>query len=283
VSAHAAYPTSYPEVNTVLHELLSGVQSILGHHFVGMYLYGSLASGDFDPQRSDIDFVVVTANELADALLPALKAMHARIFAGGSVWATRIEGDYIPQSALRRYDPTRTQYPHFGMDGHFDVEEHGGDSVIQRHLLREHGAAMAGPAPQTLIDPVTPDDLRRATLAVLREWWAPMLRDPARLHSSEYQAYAILTMCRALYTLQHGSVVPKAVAARWAQEVLGEQWAPLIERALAWQIGASLDSLNETLDLIRCTLERSQQFEAPTESSSSARQRRWSEYLNVSR
>jgi hypothetical protein len=44
---------------------------------------------------------------------------------------------------------------------------------------------------------------------------------------SEYQAYAILTMCRALYTLQHGTVVSKSVAARWAQEVLGERWAAL--------------------------------------------------------
>jgi hypothetical protein len=83
------------------------------------------------------------------------------------------------------------------------------------------------------------------------------------LHSSEYQAYAILTMCRALYTLQHGTVASKAVAARWAQEALGERWAALIERALAWRHGVPLDCLNETLDLIRYTLERSQQTEVP--------------------
>ena len=122
---------------------------------------------------------------------------------------------------------------------------------------------MAGPAPQTLIDPVQPNDLRRAALATLYEWWSPMLRDPARLHSSEYQAYAILTMCRALYTLQYGAVVSKSVAARWAQETLGERWTALIERALAWRHGTHLDNMNETLDFIRYTLERGRQYEIP--------------------
>jgi hypothetical protein len=124
---------------------------------------------------------------------------------------------------------------------------------------------VAGPAPQTLIDPIQPNGLRRAALAILREWWSPQLHDPARLHNSEYQAYAILTMCRALYTLQHGIVVSKPVAARWAQEVLGESWAALIERVLAWRHGAQLDHLNETLDFIRYTLERGQQFEIPAD------------------
>jgi hypothetical protein len=43
------------EVNTVLQALLTGAQAVLGEHFIGLYLYGSLASGDFNPQSSDID------------------------------------------------------------------------------------------------------------------------------------------------------------------------------------------------------------------------------------
>jgi hypothetical protein len=109
-----------------------------------------------------------------------------------------------------------------------------------------------------MIDPVAPQDLRRAVLGYLREWWAPMLKDPARLRSREYQAYAVLTMCRALYTLEHGTVVTKDAAARWAQETLDPRWTALIERALAWPRGAQADQLNETLDLIRYTLRRSE-------------------------
>lgn len=100
----------------MLHELLTGVQAILGGYFVGLYLYGSLASGDFDPQRSDIDFVVVTAEEAPDEMLPALEAMHARIAASGSKWAAKLEGAYIPQCALRRYDPAEAPCPYITMD-----------------------------------------------------------------------------------------------------------------------------------------------------------------------
>ena len=263
--AHVTHLTPYPDVNAVLHVLLSDVQTVLGNHFIGMYLSGSLASGDFAPQRSDIDFVVVTADDLPGEILPALEALHARITASGLKWATKLEGSYIPQQALRRYDPAHAQHPALRVDGSFGVDQHGSDWVIQCHIIREQGVVVAGPAPQTLIDPVQPNDLRRAALGTLREWWSPQLYNPSRLHSSEYQAYAILTMCRALYTLQYGIVVSKPVAARWAQQALGERWAALIERALAWSHNTQLDDLNETLDFIRYTLERGQQFEIPTD------------------
>jgi hypothetical protein len=57
--------TPYPQINAVLQELLSGVRAILGRRLVGMYLDGSLGIGDFDPDKSDLDFVVVTDGELS--------------------------------------------------------------------------------------------------------------------------------------------------------------------------------------------------------------------------
>ena len=262
MSPHIIHPTSHPDVNAVLHVLLSDVQTVLGEHFVGMYLYGSLSSGDFDPRRSDIDFLVVTAGELPDEMVSELEVMHARITASGLKWAAKLEGSYIPRDALRRYDPTAAPCPTIN-EGRFYLAPHGSDWIIQRHIIREDGIVLAGPAPQTLIDPIPPDDLRGAVLGILREWWAPMLRDPDRLLSSEYQAYAVLTMCRVLHTLQYGTIASKPVAARWAQDLLGERWGILIARSLAWQPGVNLDSLNETLDFIRYTLERSQQLEIP--------------------
>lgn len=39
MSNHIIHPTPYPDVNAVLHKLLSAVQAILGEQFVGLYLY----------------------------------------------------------------------------------------------------------------------------------------------------------------------------------------------------------------------------------------------------
>lgn len=238
----------------MLHVLLTGVRTVLGDHFVGMYLYGSLASGDFDPRRSDIDFVA-TAEELPDRLIPALGAVHARMAASDLRWALKLEGSYISRKALRRYDPADAPCPQIN-EGHFSVARHGSDWVIQRHILREQGVVVAGPPLQTLIDPVQPNDLRRAVLGILHEWWSPMLQNPARLRNTGYQSYAVLTMCRALYTLEHGAVVSKLAAARWARETLAERWAVLIERALAWPHDVQPGNMRETLEFIRHTLER---------------------------
>ena len=142
------------------------------------------------------------------------------------------------------------------MDGSFDVDGHGPDWVLQRHVIRERGIVLVGPAPHTLIAPISAEQIRWAARETLHEWWAPQLVDHSHLRSDEYQAYAVLTMCRALYTLHHADVAPKAVAASWAQEILGEPWSSLIDRAQAWRHGDVLDALEETLSLIRYTLER---------------------------
>ena len=248
-------PTPYPDINALLDLLLDGVQTLLGNRLAGLYLYGSLAAGEFDVARSDIDFVIATACDLPADLLPALSAMHERIAAASPRWAAMLEGSYIPLDALRRYDPAHAVHPHLSMGGGLRVEYHDADGVILRHILREQGIAVAGPPPHTLIDPVTPDDLRRAVVDLFHNWWAPVLDDSTRLHPPAYQAYAVLTMCRILYTLHHGAVVPKSVAARWAQAALGDPWASLIDRALAWP-GVPFDDLPQALDLIRHTRDR---------------------------
>jgi hypothetical protein len=61
-------------------------------------------------------------------------------------------------------------------------------------------------------------------------------------------------MCRALYTLHTTQVDSKTDSARWAQRTLGERWAPLIERALAWPQGAQADEFDETLAFMRTVL-----------------------------
>jgi hypothetical protein len=259
------YPTSYPDVNVTLDALQASAQAILGANFVGMYLYGSLASGDFDPERSDIDFVIVTKGLISNETIAGLEAMHTRTYASGLKWARKLEGAYIPQSDIRSYEPDHAPCP-FLNEGRFYLAGLGSDWVIQRHVLREQGVTVAGPEIRRLIDPVRPTGLRQAVLAVLREWWAPILQNPALVRDGEYQAYAVLTMCRSLYTLEHGTISSKPVSARWAQAVLGEPEKDLIEWALSWNRVRPSDRKKETLEFIRLTLERSQEF-TPTKDS----------------
>ena len=250
------HPTPYPDVNKILNLLLTSVQEILGNQLVGVYLYGSLSSGDFNPETSDIDFLVVTTSTLSDKAIAELRSMHQRIWKSELKWAHKLEGSYIPKRDIRRHDPHSAPCPTVN-EGKFYLDKRGSDWIIQRHVIREQGTVLLGPDPKTLIEPVSPEDIRHAVKGVLQEWWLPMLEDPSWLknHGSEYHAFAILTMCRALYAMKHGTIVSKPMAARWAQKELGERWGQVIERSLAQQTSSEdHDLYNESLDLIRFTM-----------------------------
>jgi predicted nucleotidyltransferase len=245
--------TQYPEINKVLDLLLSSAISVLGNQLVGMYLYGSLSSGDFNPETSDIDFLVVTTSSLSNKAIADLETMHHRIWKSGLKWASRLEGSYIPKRDIRRHDPRSAPCPTVN-EGQFYLDKRGSDWIIQRHVIREQGIVLAGPDPKTLIDPVSPNDIRKAVKGVLQEWWFPMLENPTWLknHGVEYHAFAILTMCRALHSLAHGTIVSKPTAARWAQEALGREWSQVIEEALATRADTrGFDLYNSALELIR--------------------------------
>lgn len=249
-------PTPYPEVNAVLKELLPDVQEILGNQFIGLYLHGSLAYGDFNPRTSDVDFLVVTARRLSGETFSALKSMHAHLFVSGPAWSQKLEGAYIPKKDLCRHNPAHAPVPWLGEDGHFALEGLGSDWIIQRWILRKKGIVVAEPLLKPMIAPVSAVDLREAVRGSLREWWSPPFPSPERFQSDEYQVYATLTMCRSLYVLEHGAVASKPAAARWARSALGEPWAGLIAEAAGWQEGAGFDRLAETLEFVYFTLER---------------------------
>ena len=206
-------PTPYPDVNAILHELLANVQEILGDRFTGMYLDGSLASGDFD-QDSDIDFVVVTQEEIDETTFLALQAMHERLAQTNSIWAIQLEGSYISRRGLRRADPSLPLYPNIerGQGERLKLVRHAELWDIHRSVLRERGITLVGPDPRTLIDRISPAQLRRAMRPMLDEWAGHSLNDPALLKKRGYQSYVVLTMLRILYTLAHGAVASKPAA-----------------------------------------------------------------------
>ena len=72
-------PTSYPDLNAVLHELVESAQIALGDSFVAACLQGSFAVGGFD-RHSDVDFIVVVQEELSADQVLALQILHERIF-----------------------------------------------------------------------------------------------------------------------------------------------------------------------------------------------------------
>ena len=251
-------PSIFPDVNEVLNLLNSSAKQILGDQFIGMYLYGSLSSGDFNPATSDIDFLVVTKDALSQQTITKLEAMHKQTWATSLKRAGKLEGAYVPRELIRRHNPHGTPCPVVN-EGKFYVEGLGSDWIIQRHVIREQGVVLAGPDPGTLIDPVSPEDIRTAVMGILNEWWFPMLEDPSWLrdHEREYRAFAVITMCRVLHALEFGTIVSKPKAIEWARNKLDDPWRQLIDKSAAVSQHKEEDILlDKTLDFLRFTREQ---------------------------
>jgi hypothetical protein len=223
----------YPAVNAALDEFLVSVRAILGPHLRGMYLVGSLAVDDFDPDSSDLDIIVVTDGALPDDRIAAMREWHTLFSAGGSPFATRLEAVYIPQADLRAPASASASYPQVERDRPFFVEPVEPGWSVQRYTLREHGVVIAGPDPREMLDPVDPDEMRRDGAIIARTWLDQAEHDPTWLDWARprpYFAFVVATLCRLLYTLETGGVTSKPAATRWAQETLGRRWADFVGR-----------------------------------------------------
>jgi len=228
-----AHPTAFPDLNDVLEQFLESAHAILVENFCGAYLQGSFAVGDADV-HSDVDFLVVTRDELSEEQFRALDAMHKRLYAIDVPWAQHLEGSYISAPLLRHVDPLRTPLPYLDNGATALVWDNHCNTAVVRWSLREHGVILAGPNPKLLVEPVSAAELRAEVLAELPELaaWAHAPTKAGRM-SRWKQPYLVLTCCRMLHTLASERVASKREAAEWAQTALDPEWAALIERALA--------------------------------------------------
>ena len=267
-AASPLWPTAYSDVNAAIRDLLTSIQVVLDAELCGMYLVGSLALGDFDPQKSDLDLMIVTFDTLSEETVASLRELHQHFDDSASPWAKRVDAVYIPQIILREPFPPAARYPVVEWPKLLALEALESGWPIQRFTMRNCGIIVSGPDPHSLLDPVHPDDLRQASVAIVERWQAQAHGDPewpAWLREQGNHTFVVLTLCRLLYTLETGSVASKPAAAHWVETVLTSRWSGLIRRArgeLHTREDAPEDEVNETLALLEYTYERYQQWRA---------------------
>jgi len=228
MTALATYPT---EVSGLIEGLLAGVRAAIGDNLLGFYLRGSLALGDFNPETSDIDILVVTERPVSEAEFELLAALHARIPAGENDYGRHYEVSYVDRGSLKSFEPSERRHPTVGSDWPFARAKHRDNFILERWVVREHGVALVGPDPKSLIDPISAGDLRDAVQGEFRarmEHWAAGDEPPTWMDTRYYQAFEIETICRALYTLEFGELPTKPQAVAWALETLPELWRALV-------------------------------------------------------
>jgi Domain of unknown function (DUF4111)/Nucleotidyltransferase domain len=221
---------SEPAVGSLLGSIREQITAVAGPSLVGLYVFGSLASGDFDADVSDVDLLAVLHEGPDRRLAQRLEGMHADLARANPAWDDRIEVVYISAQGLAGCRTDTTTIAVISSGEPFHVIEAGPDWVLNWYPAREDGVRLLGPPIGSLIPPIPiAEYLVQVRRSLVR--FTGRIPDDA---SPGMQAYAILTMCRGLYALRSGERLSKRAAASWAQ---GEfpRWADLIGRALGWR------------------------------------------------
>ena len=223
-------PPRFGSADAIVGSVREAIVGVTGPGLVGLYLFGSLATGTFDEGVSDIDLIAVLSDRPDDELAERLDRTHADLTTANPAWSGRIEVIYISARGLAncRTDPTTIAVTSPGEP--FHVVEAGRDWNLNWYPAREEGVALVGPPIQTLIPPIPFKELAEEVRASLMAF-------PGRIENDAHpgsQAYAILTMCRGLHTIRLGLRPSKREGATWAQQEF-PKWADLIEQALAWR------------------------------------------------
>ena len=231
--------TPYSRLDEVLTDHAHGLHDAVGETFVGLYLSGSLAIGDFD-LTSDVDLIAVTEDELRDDQVERVQAAHTQTLSRDTRWVKHLEYAFFSMEKLwaktSPYDPAGRRIDNedrklwYFVNGSPTITRSDHDNlIVARWTLRYRSRPVLGPEPATFAPEVTADELRREIRSSMLGWEKLVHTDPGQFDNRFHQVFMVLNNCRALQDLHEGRITSKREGMVWAKERIDPAWHPLID------------------------------------------------------
>lgn len=170
----------------------------------GLYVYGSLTTGDFSPARSDIDLVAVIERPLDGAALQRLTRLHTELASSGGP-ARRLHCLYVPAAYLG--DSLRLHQYWFG--NRFTRWQL---KVITQAELAASAHALCGDWPVPGLAPVPVPELQAAVRAEVGDYWRRMAGRRMPWLKDNWVDFGLITLPRAAAVLSAGDLITKTEA-----------------------------------------------------------------------
>jgi len=225
----------YPELQEVLNTFVNAIKAELAENLIGVYLVGSIASGDFDSD-SDVDFLVVTNTELTETNRKSLQEIQTKIHDIDCYPAKHLEGSYISIADLNNWYTVGEKKLYYFDNGSTTFEESTHDNQWHvRWILRERGITLIGQKPETILQSIPLNklcnEIKTVMLQVMK-LFEDEINHPLSFFNSKFgQSFAVLTYCRMLHTLHTGTVQSKKAAVKWAKQFVEPKWVKIIDQA----------------------------------------------------
>jgi hypothetical protein len=225
------------DVATALGTYLDVVDSVMPGFVEGLYVVGSYALDDWQPGRSDIDIVAVTAEPATDEDFGSLRTAHALLTERQPL--PHIDGPYLAWADLIAAPATGLHRP-WTLDGEL---HHDGEcfeiNPVTWYSLATCGVTVRGPAPDTLDIWVNTEDRVRFVADNLTSYWAELAEqventcdDPTAKFAMESFEWCALGALRLHYTAFTGDVTSKRGAGEYGLTVTPDYMHDTLRAAL---------------------------------------------------
>ncbi|MFC9908301.1 nucleotidyltransferase domain-containing protein [Streptomyces sp. NPDC127197] len=181
---------------------------------VAVWAHGSLAGGDYQEGRSDLDLIAVVPGPLTPSAVWRVAVLHNRLHA--EPLAAKLHCSYLTPDAL---DDSGRPYLTWA---HRRLMRRPVTPVTRREL-HTFGRVLHGAPPAGLLPPVSDRELNDFVVRDQREFWRPVVRKTRPWTQDAWVDVGLTTFARASVTLREGRLISK----REALEVLPALGAPV--------------------------------------------------------
>lgn len=214
-------------------EFTKSTQEIFGDNLTGIYLHGSAAMGCYNPNKSDIDLIVVVESDISDAQKTGFMNVVVRLNAVAPkkgievsivkrchcdpfVFPTPFELHFSP-THLQRYldDPQR-----------YIATMHGVDADLAAHftVINKYGVALCGKNIRDVFCEVPYDCYIAAVMSDIENAESDIFDQPV---------YVALNLCRTLAFVAEGLYLSKRDGGEWAlRNKSTQEYSDIISAAL---------------------------------------------------
>ena len=239
-----------PSISTLyeaaLDAYLAALDRVLPDVVEGVYLTGSTALGDYQPGRSDLDILTLTARPLTEAELNSLDLLHRGLEDGGQ---PHLDAHYLPRPGWSDGSPDadgageakgRAHVVH----GEFKLGPSDQDIVIWA-IMAQCGIAVRGPAAAEVGNAPDPAAFRAWNLGNLESYWRGLARqvekavaerDPDSPVDPEIAVWIATGPGRLHRTIATGEIISKTESADYGARLFPEH-AEILGRAKASRLG----------------------------------------------
>ncbi len=230
-------------------QYLVRVAAVLGHalgdELRGLYVHGSLASGAFRREHSDIDLLAVCRSKLSPGRREAVARALVQLSDARPTLGD-IDVSVVQERFARAFEHPMPYEVHYSSAWHeairhgkveFAADPTNIDLAADIVDARERGVTLYGPPPGSLFGPVPWHAFINALQADF-QW--------ARAHVSDMPVYAVLNACRVLHgaTSRTVTALNKDEAATWALQTVPRMYHSIVNDALQIYRGSkSLDDV----------------------------------------